>query len=376
MTQEHPPTDGLEKFEHNPTQNCHPASKWMASVNDENVYAPSRLVKVSVLKSQANVPDDHVLVRDHGSEHDVALGDDGVIDLAEGNVFFSLLRCEYQPRGGCYTPAKMAWFIDDQPEITLRSEQTGRTLRELFGLTVAVRLFRDLQSSHDESVGLDATLRFPDGPVFYSRRSNVGLTITVNKQTFGTQDGVKPEMTGREIANLITTEPCVVKRLVKGQDTDVPLDSTVTLKGCEEFKVIRNNVVGGFEQARIDRELSILRENGVEVELCTGPQSAVIYRRVPTRPGYAVIAETDVLITLPPAFPGAMLDGAYLPQGSPLLGKVAGAPGQGLLQADGRVWELVSYHPHNGGGAPPWNPNRHGVHSYYSEVLAWIHHAN
>ncbi len=183
-------------------------------------------------------------------------------------------------------------------------------------------------------------------------------------------------MTGRDIGNLITPEPCEVKRLVKGLETDVPLNAKVTIKGCEEFKVIRCNVVGGFEKARIDRELAVLHENGAIVNLITAPQPAVIYRRVPTRPGYAVIAETDVLVTLPSAFPGAMLDGAYLPQGSPLLGRVAGAAGQGLIQADGRVWELVSYHPHKGGGGPPWNPNRHGVHSYYSEVLAWIHRAN
>ncbi len=142
-----------------PTQHCHSASKWMASVNDDNVYAPSRMVKVRVLKSQSRVPDDHVLVRDHGSDHDVALGDDDVADLSEGNVFVSMPRCEYQPRGGCAAPAKLAWFIDDHSEITLRSDQTGRTLRELFGLTVAVRLFRDLESSNDESVGLDAMLR-------------------------------------------------------------------------------------------------------------------------------------------------------------------------------------------------------------------------
>jgi hypothetical protein len=183
-------------------------------------------------------------------------------------------------------------------------------------------------------------------------------------------------MTGREIGNLITPEPCEVKRLVKGEETDVPLNSRVIIKGCEEFKVIRCNVVGGFEQARIDRELAVLQENGAVVDLITEPQPAVIYRKVPTRPGYAVIAETYVLVTLPPSFPWVLLVGAYLPQGSPLLGKVAGQPAQGTLQADGRVWELVSYHPHNGGGAPPWNPNRHGVHSYYSEVLAWIHRAN
>jgi hypothetical protein len=376
MTTQPPQTVGLSGSEQNNTQTCQPASKWMATVNDNVVYAPSRNVKVTVLKSQAGIASDHILVRDHGSGQDVAFGDEDILNLGEGNVFVTMPRCEHQPRGGCAAPAKLAWFIDDHPEITLRTEQSGRSLRELFGLTVAVRLFRDLESSNDESVGLDAVLRFTDGPVFYSRRSSVGLTITVNKQTFGTQDGVKPEMTGREIGNLITPEPCEVKRLTKGHETDVPLNSKLKIEGCEEFKVIRCNVIGGYEQARVDREMAVLRENGAVVDFITVPQPAVIYRQVPTRPGYAGIAETDVLVTLPSAFPAVMLDGAYLPQGSPLLGKVAGQPAQGILQSDGRVWELVSYHPHNGGGGPVWNPNHHGIHSYYSEVLTWIQRAN
>lgn len=368
--------DSLSTAEGSHTPTCQPASKWMALVNDENVNAPTRRVKARVLKDQAGVPENHVLVRDHGSEHDIAFGDDDVLDLAEGNVFVTMPRCDYQPRGGCVAQPKLAWFIDDHPEVTLRSDQTGRTLRELFGLTVAVRLFRDLESSPDESVKPDAVLRFVDGPVFYTRRAGIGLTITVNKQTFNTTDGVKPEMSGREIANLITDQPAEVKRLINGGEVDVPLNATVKIEGCEEFKVIRCNVVGGYELARIDRELATLRENGAEVEFIISPAPAVIYRHVPTRPGYAAIADTDVLVVVPPAFPGAMLDGAYLPQGSPLLGKVAGQRAQGTLQADGRTWELVSYHPHNGGGGPAWNPNRHGIHSYYSEVLSWIQGAN
>ena len=360
----------------NHTPNCQPASKWMALVNDGGVPAPSRKLNARVLKNQAGAPDDYILIRDHGSSHDVAFEDDDAIDLAEGNVFVTMPRCEYQTRGGCVADPKLAWFVDDHPEITLRNEQTGRTLRELFSLSVATRLFRDFESPKDESVGQETALRFRDGPVFYSRRPGVGLTITVNKQTFSAADGVKTEMTGREIGNLITDQPCEVKRLVKGQpEIDVPLNAKVAIKGCEEFKVIRCNVVGGYEQARIDRELTMLRENGALVDFVTSPQPAVIYRQVPTRPGYSAVTETDVLVVIPSSFPGAFLDGAYLPQNSPLLGKVEGAPAQGFLQADGRTWELVSYHPHNGGGAPPWNPNRHGVHSYYSEVLSWIQRA-
>lgn len=356
-------------------QNCQPAPKWLALVNDCNVHAPSVRIKARVLKDQAGVPKDHILVRDHGTSHDVPIEDNDDVDLALGNVFYTAARCDYRERGGCVAPAKLAWFVDDHPELTLRSEQTGRTLRDLFGLTVAVRLFRDHESPNDEAISPDATLRFVDGPVFITRRSGSGLTITVNKQTFNSQDGVKPIMTGREIASLITDQPAEVKRLVGGKEVVIGLDEKVDIAGCEEFTVIRCNVVGGYEPARIERELGVLRENGAEIEFIGGDDGVVIYRGVPTKAGYPHGPSTDVLVKLPRAYPGAMLDGAYLPQGSPLLGRVAGQRNQGTLNVAGRVWELVSYHPHNGGGAAAWNPSRHGVHTYYSEVLAWIQSA-
>lgn len=352
--------------------NCRPAQKWAALVDDKVVFSPSQKVLARVLKEQSGATEADVLVRDHGSEHDFACDDDHVVDLAEGNCFFTVTRCDHTPRGGCDAPAKLVWFIDDRPETTLRANQTGRSLRDLFGLSVAARLFRDLESPQDEIVGPDAYLLFSDGPVFYSRRAETGLSITVNKQTFGVADGVKPEMTGREIANLITDQPCEVKRLKGDQEIVIALDEFVKIHGCEVFTVLRCNVVGGFEIERTNRELAILRENGADVDFITVPTPVVIYRSVPTRKGYPNIAESDVLVVIPTGYPGVMLDGAYLPQGSPLSGKVAGEPRQGEIQADGRTWELVSYHPHNGGGASAWNPNRNGIHSYYSEVLSWI----
>ncbi len=347
-------------------------SKWNSLVNDTLTIAPSRKIQAMVLKTQAGAPPDHILVRDHGSNHDAAFEDGDQIDLADGNCFFTVPRCDYVARGGCAAPAKLVWFIDDRPETTLRQKQTGRHLRELFGLSVATRLFRDLESANDKQVGLDDELLFADGPVFYSRRGHAGLSITVNKQTFSEADGVKSEMTGIEIARLVTDQPSEVKRLQGGKEVVVRPDETIKIHGCEEFTVLRCNVVGGFEKERTDREIAVLKSNGAEVEFITTPVNAVIYRGVPTRTGYPHLQSTDVLVVIPGGYPGVMLDGAYLPQESPLLGKVVGAPKQGTIQANGRTWELVSYHPHNGGGAAPWNPSRNGIHSYYSEVLSWI----
>src|SRR5687768_3162966 len=87
--------DGLDTAEENNTPNCQPASKWLALLNDESVHAPTQRVKARVIKDQAGVSASHALVRDHGSEHDVAFDDDDVLDLAEGNVFYTVARCDY-----------------------------------------------------------------------------------------------------------------------------------------------------------------------------------------------------------------------------------------------------------------------------------------
>jgi len=129
------------------------------------------------------------------------------------------------------------------------------------------------------------------------------------------------------------------------------------------------------EMAVVQRELEKLRDGGRRVDFMEQPFPAVIYRDVPTRPGYRHLHMTDVLVVVPGGYPGQPLDGAHLPEGSPLLGRVAGSP-QGFVVADGRRWQSVSYHPHNGGGAAAWNKDRHGLHTYFDEILCWIQHAN
>ena len=95
---------------------------------------------------------------------------------------------------------------------------------------------------------------------------------------------------------------------------------------------------------------------------------AVIYLGVPSTLG---VESSDVLVLVPGGYAQTMIDGAYLPEGSPLIGVVKGQPG-GAFTADGRTWVSISYHPHNGGGGPPWDPTRHGFHTYLDEVVSWL----
>lgn len=356
---------------------CSPAPKWAALVDDEPIPLPGQIITARVIREKAEIPGDFALVRDHDSAHDLILGLEDAVDLAKGNVFYRLAGCDEKPTGHCQGPAKLALFVDDRPEVTINPHQTGKSIRDLFGLTDNVDLFRDHESPHDEAVGLDESAPFEKGPVYYTRRQHTQLAIVVNNKRFTEAEGVKRRMTGRQIASLVSDNPdsTEVFRLAKGEPEPVPLNTEIRVENGEEFRVIRNNVAGGFEATRIERELLKLQQGGGRADFILQPLAAVIYRAVPARPGYRHIQATDVLVVVPGGYPGQPLDGAHLPEGSPLLGRVAGSP-QGVIIAEGRRWQLVSYHPHNGGGAPPWNKDKHGFHTYFDEVLCWIHRAN
>lgn len=120
-------------------------------------------------------------------------------------------------------------------------------------------------------------------------------------------------------------------------------------------------------KARVLQELSQITPEG-STKLIEDP-NAVIYYDLPSTLG--IVDSTEVLVRVPDGYPGALLDYAFLPQGSPLIGKVKGAA-QESIQADGRTWQQISYHPHNGGGGPPWDPTVHGFHTYIDEILTWL----
>jgi hypothetical protein len=125
---------------------------------------------------------------------------------------------------------------------------------------------------------------------------------------------------------------------------------------------------------RIERELALLREGGQLADLVTEERPVVLYRQVPAG-GLAIglPATEDVVVPVPPGYPASMIDLAGLPIGSPFLGRARGSQNnQGAIVAAGRQWQLASYHPHNGGGGPPWDQMRHGFHTYLDQLIAWL----
>jgi hypothetical protein len=128
MQANNPTQSGRGVAEAEQSKSQHAAAKWNALINDTLVLAPQRVIQTGVLLEQAGAAD-KVLIRDHGSDEDVALDRDELIDLAEGNVFYIVDACDTPPKRKCTKPAKLALFVDDRPEITLNPNQTGKTIR-------------------------------------------------------------------------------------------------------------------------------------------------------------------------------------------------------------------------------------------------------
>ena len=129
-----------------------------------------------------------------------------------------------------------------------------------------------------------------------------------------------------------------------------------------------------MSRERIERELEHLAAGGQRAEYIAEGRPLVLYRNIPAAgAALGLPALTDVVVPVPDGYPASMIDLAGLPLGSPLIPKVkGGSNSQGIVTADGRQWQLGSYHPHNGGGGPAWDQRRHGFHTYFDHLLAWL----
>ena len=129
-----------------------------------------------------------------------------------------------------------------------------------------------------------------------------------------------------------------------------------------------------MSRERILRELAALRDGEQLAELLTADRDYVIYRDLPTGGArFSLPSSTDVIVPVPGGYPAAPIDLAGLPVGSPLFARVKGGQSnQGIVQVGGQTWQLASYHPHQNGGAGPWNQMAHGFHTYFDHLLSWL----
>lgn len=173
---------------------CRLAPKWAADLGDRLFPIPRQKLAARDILDQAGSGRDCVLVRDYGSPNDVVFADDALVDLAEGNVFRVIPRCEAAPPRPCKGPAKLAFVCDDAWEVTLIGKQTGRSVKRLLDLPDDAVLFRDYESPHDEPIADDETVEFHDGPVFTCRNKHV------SKETKILVNGREKVVSGRTIS--------------------------------------------------------------------------------------------------------------------------------------------------------------------------------
>ncbi len=173
---------------------CRSAPKWAAVISDQLFPMPRRKLTARDILDQAGVGTEFVLVRDHGSPNDVVLSDDTLVDLAEGNVFRVIPRCEAGPQPHCTAPPKLAFVCSDAWEVTLIGKQTGHSLKRLLGLPDDAELFRDFDFPNDQRIRDEEVVLFTDGPVFTSRSkpSPKEIKIIVN--------GREKVVTGKKIS--------------------------------------------------------------------------------------------------------------------------------------------------------------------------------
>lgn len=179
MDKDHTTKEGHGSAGAKHVQNCSPAPRWAVLVGDRLFPMPRQKLTARVILDQSGHGSDVVLVRDHGGVQDVTFEDEGVVDLAEGNVFRAVPRCEAKPNVHCTEPAKRAFVCDDEWEVTLISQQTGKSLKRLLGLPVNVVLHRDYESPNDQPIGDDERVDFCDGPVFTCRGNGGGHGIKI-----------------------------------------------------------------------------------------------------------------------------------------------------------------------------------------------------
>lgn len=128
------------------------------------------------------------------------------------------------------------------------------------------------------------------------------------------------------------------------------------------------------QRQRIERELAILKDGGLSAELVGEGRTHVLYHNVPTAgDGTNLPGEADIMVPVPAGYPATAIDLAGLPTDSPLLARVMGGANiQGVVHMNGREFKLASYHPHGNGGGPPWDPRKHGFHTYLDHLIAWV----
>lgn len=219
--------------------------RWFALIDDTVYFVPRQHVEVSLLRDFASLDDGVQLIRDHKGSNDYSPAEDGVLDLADGNVFVSRARCSESNPDQPKTPAKLALCLDDRFELIPKNNISMRTFYALFGLNRDVEVLRDYESPDDKVLSSDDSVSYDDGPCFITRKCQPqAYEIIVNARPRSVSSS---SISYEELVALAfpdaTDQTCFAVSYLKGPQENpegtLATDQTVTLKNGMIFNVDR-----------------------------------------------------------------------------------------------------------------------------------------
>jgi hypothetical protein len=218
-----------------------PRPQWAVLVNEQLFPMPRRHLSARDVLDQSGAGHDVLLVRDHEAPNDSTFEDTAKIDLAEGNVFRTAPRCEAKLSSGCTAPAKLAFVVDNDWEVTLIPRQTGYSLKRLMDLPDEVELFRDIETPTEEPIRDQDPVLFAQGPVFVLRHRPFEIKINTKPVQF-----IKRRVTGLEIKETAVKQHVDIKvsfvlyalKPDGGLGPVIRDDEKVELHDCAEFSCV------------------------------------------------------------------------------------------------------------------------------------------
>ena len=127
----------------------------------------------------------------------------------------------------------------------VRPEMTGGQIAALVGVPADNAVIRE-ESPEKREIGVNEVVHIKNGEHFLVTRKE-HLHIFVNRRKFEEGDGVRPEMTGGQIAALVgVPADNAVIREESPEKREIGVNEVVHIKNGEHFLVTRKIVEGGY----------------------------------------------------------------------------------------------------------------------------------
>jgi hypothetical protein len=126
-------------------------------------------------------------------------------------------------------------------------EMTGAQIAGLVDVPAAEAVVRLERDGEHREIPIAETIHIKNGMHFLVSKKN--LHIFVNRRKFDAADGVRPEMTGGQIAALVDVpaDNAVVRLESGNEPREIPVTETIHIEDGMHFLVTRKVVEGGHE---------------------------------------------------------------------------------------------------------------------------------